>query len=45
MVQPDVRTAHPYYMYDAVHQQPEAVAAMLQESQRWCTRGSDTTGR
>ena len=30
MVQPDVRTAHPYYMYDAVHQQPEAVTAMLQ---------------
>ena len=30
MVQPEVRTGHPYYMYDAVHQQPEAVAAMLQ---------------
>ncbi len=30
MVQPEVRTAHPYYMYDAVHQQPEAVASMLQ---------------
>lgn len=29
MVQPDVRTAHPYYMYDAVYQQPEAVSAML----------------
>ena len=29
MVQPDIRTAHPYYMYEAVHQQPESVAAML----------------
>ena len=30
MAQPDVRTAHPYYMYEAVHQQPESVATMLQ---------------
>ena len=30
MVQPEVRTGHPYYMYEAVHQQPEAVAAMLE---------------
>ena len=30
MVQPEVRTGHPYYMYDAVHQQPAAVAEMLE---------------
>ena len=29
MVQPDVRSAHPYYMHDAVHQQTDAVAVML----------------
>ena len=28
-MQPDVRSAHPYYMYDAVHQQPDPVAVML----------------
>ena len=30
MVQPEIRSAHPYHMYDAVHQQPQAVADMLQ---------------
>ena len=42
MVQPDVRTGHPYYMYDAVHQQPAAVAAMLE---RHAAGARDTANR
>ena len=42
MVQPDVRTGHPYYMYDAVHQQPDAVAAMLQ---RHASQAAEVAGQ
>ena len=31
MAQQEVRLGHPYYMHEAIHQQPEAVAAMLEQ--------------
>ena len=30
MTQREVRNAHPYFMYDAIHQQPQAVAHMFE---------------